>query len=113
MINIDLALDYYGRAAKLYSDVEVSRGWRGDAYRMIGKLTLEKAKKLSSGGELTKAVAAARESLTKAREDYTAAIPESRNYNSPRLTEVSDLLVEISKDKENPVAGKVTTNQSK
>ena len=85
------ALYYYELAIKSYSDAEISKGWRGDPYRVAGKIYLEWAKDSSKNHETC--LSKAKEYLNAARGEYTKAIPESRDYNAERIKEVDDLLL--------------------
>jgi len=98
-VDINRALNYYEEGSKLFSEAEVSRGWRGDTYRMIGRLKLEQAKALRKEDDISRLVSSAQEYLVRSRDDYVHAIPESREYNSQHAVEVDELLISLSKDK--------------
>lgn len=91
------ALHFYQQAAKFYTETEISRGWRADAYRLIGKIYSSQAGGTSNGDEVKKSRETSLKYLSMAREDYANVIPESREYNKDRLTEVDTLLVKFPK----------------
>lgn len=91
-INTDKALHFYQQAVKLYSDGEIAKGWRADPYRMIGKIYLEQAQKAVKEKEISEKISSSREYLSKARDDYVKAVPESRDYNKDGLAEVDEML---------------------
>jgi hypothetical protein len=98
-IDQDRALYYYEKAANLYSEIEISRGWRADPYRLIGLIHLERARATNDVAAQNKEIASSQEYLIKARDDYMRAIPESRDYNKQHLEEVEDLIVKINNGK--------------
>lgn len=96
-IDTDKALRFYQQAAKLYTEAEISSGWRADAYRLIGKIYFEQVQTATKDNEANKNLAASRDYLSKARDDYVKAIPESRDYNKDGLVEVDDMLEKLPK----------------
>ncbi len=92
LVDLQLALNNYERAANHYGEIEISKGWRADALRMIGKIYFEQAKATMDKKNKSELLLKAVENLKKAEEDYISAIPESRNYNSPRLKETQKLI---------------------
>ncbi len=96
-VDLDQALHYYREAARLYSDIDIAKGWRADTYRALGKLYLEKAASAGKPDEAKSLQATASQFLEKAQDEYIHVIPESREYNDKRLKEVRDLLVTVSR----------------
>lgn len=91
------ALHYYLQAAKFYTEPEISKGWRADAYRLIGKIYFDQAQTATKDNEATKNLETSHEYLSKALDDYVKAIPESREYNKDGLTEVDTMLQRLPK----------------
>jgi len=96
LVDVTKAIYYYKLASKLYPEFDVLRGWRADAYRMIAKIELEKAKMTDNTEEAAKTRTTALEHLEKARDEYTNAIPESREYNKNNLAEVDEMRMELT-----------------
>lgn len=96
-IDTDKALHFYQQAAKLYTESEISKGWRADAYRLIGKIYFDQVRTATKDNEANKYLETSREYLSKALDDYVKAIPESREYNKDGLTEVDDMLQKLPK----------------
>lgn len=91
------ALYFYQQASKLYTEIEISHGWRADAYKAIGTIYFDLAQTTVKDNEITNNLVISREYISKARNDYVKAVPESREYNKDRLIEVDNLLMKLSK----------------
>jgi len=98
-VDLDRAFDYYNQAVSLYTDTEVAQGWRGDPYLQMGKISVERAQEAKDPSAAAQQITIAKDYLTRAREEYKAAIPESRDYNQGHIDECENLLMEIEKDK--------------
>lgn len=92
-VDISKAYTFYERSINLYTEAEVSEGWRADSLRMMGILRLTQASKVKEEEKKREMLNSAVNFLRKAQEEYAVAIPESASYNHQRMKETIDNLV--------------------